>query len=123
MGNLAGQGQAIKPVSCPWSSADLNVPATNTNAVLTYASAGVGLSNVVAQLNWSYNGTPTGGRVTVSDNGVTVFDHDITAAGTGYYIFEVPKKGATNSALVITLYAGGSGVQGKLSANVWTEPS
>ena len=62
MGNLSGQGQAVKPVSCPWHAADLTVPARNTNAVLTYAAVGLGLSSVLAKITWSYSGTPTGGR-------------------------------------------------------------
>ena len=46
---------------------------------------------------------------------------DITAAGAGYVPFTPPKKGTANTALTITLAAGGAGVSGKVNATQWVE--
>jgi hypothetical protein len=107
------------------ATSDNNTPATNTNAVITYAAAGAGQVNVISGVAWSYSAAPTGGRLKIEDgSGNIVFDIDITAAGPGFIPFRPPKKGTANTALILTLYAGGSGVQGKVNAlGAWTETS
>lgn len=98
------------------------VTATNAAAVLTYAAAGSGVSHVIGGLVFSYSGTPTGGSLTITDGGTTVFSVDITASGPGPIVFPRPMKFAANSAVVVTLAAGGSGVVGKLqTSSKWTE--
>jgi hypothetical protein len=94
---------------------------TNAAAVLTYAAAGAGVSHVLGGIFWSYNATPTGGRLTVADGGTTIFDIDITVSGPGYFPFSRAIKGTANSALTITLAAGGAAVAGKINARHWTE--
>lgn len=64
----------------------------------------------------SYSAAPTGGRLTITDNAVTVFDLDITTAGP----FTIPlpdgiQNLAVNTALVFTLAAGGAAVVGKIN--------
>lgn len=105
------------------STSDVHAPASNTAAVVTYAAAGSGVSNVIGGIAWSYNATPTAGNLKVEDgSGNTVFTVDITAAGPGFFIFPRPKKGTANTALIITLAAGGSGVSGKVSVSShWLE--
>lgn len=104
------------------AAADVHAPASNTAAVVTYAAAGVGVAHVLSGIAWSYSGTPTAGNLKVEDGAATVLSLDITSAGPGFIPFDPPKKGAANSALVITLAAGGSGVSGKVSVlSHWTE--
>ena len=102
--------------------ADASTPAVNTAAVLTYAAV-PGQSHHIDGLVWSYaGGTPTGGNLQITDGGSVVFSMDITDQGAGFIPFSRPKRGSVNSALVITLTAGGSGVTGKVSVpNHWTE--
>jgi hypothetical protein len=105
------------------STNDTNAPATNTNAVLTYAAAGAGVSHCLGGVAWSYiGGTPTGLLKIEDGAGNIVFQVDIGAAGYGQINFLPPKKGTANTALIVTLTAGGAGITGKISAlSHWTE--
>jgi hypothetical protein len=90
----------------------------NTNAVLTVAAI-AGQIHILDTLWFSYSGTPTGGRITIAIGGVTVLDQDITASGPGPLPLNRMNGGRENQAVVITLYAGGVGVIGKLSVQYW----
>ena len=105
------------------AAANVHAPASNTAAVVTYAAAGASVSNVIGGVAWSYNAAPTAGNLKVEDgSGTTVFTIDITAAGPGFMLFMRPMKGTANTALIVTLAAGGSGVSGKVSVlSKWTE--
>lgn len=105
------------------AAANVHVPSSNTAAVITYAAAGAGISHVISGIAWSYSGAPTAGNLKVEDgSGTTVFSVDITAAGPGFIPFSTPLKGTANTAMIITLAAGGSGVSGKVNAlGKWTE--
>jgi hypothetical protein len=96
-----------------FSAADSSAPAANTNAVVTYAAA-PNVAHSIDSITWSYDAAPTGGRLTITDGGVTVFDIEITAGGPGFFSFPGGIRGSENSALVITLAAGGAAVEGKL---------
>jgi len=105
------------------STSDVNVPAANAAATVTYPAV-AGAQHCLSGLAWSYaGGTPTGGNLQVQDgNGNVVFTMDITAAGPGQVYFRPAKKGTANTAMTITLAAGGAGVSGKLSVlGHWTE--
>ncbi len=105
------------------AAANVNAPTANTAAVITYAAAGAGVSHVISGLAWSYNATPTSGNLKVEDgSGTTVFSVDITSAGPGFIPFQAPLKGTANTAMIVTLTAGGSGVTGKISVlGKWSE--
>lgn len=105
------------------SSSDVHAPASNTAAVVTYAAAGAGVAHVIGGVAWSYNATPTAGNLKIEDGaGNIVFTVDVTTSGAGGYTFPRPKKGTANTAFIITLAAGGSGVSGKVSVlSHWTE--
>lgn len=113
----------IYPDPIPASSADVQAPAANTAAVVTYAAAGSRMHHVLSGIAWSYSGTPTGGNLKIEDgSGTTIFSMDITAAGAGYVPFTPPKRGSANTALIVTLAAGGAGITGKVSVlGHWTE--
>jgi len=110
------------PVAC--ASTDVHAPAVNTAAVVTYAQS-ANVKHVITGIAWSYaGGIPSGGNLKVEDvSGTTVFTMDITDKGAGFIMFPKPKKSAAvNTAMIITLAAGGAGVTGKVSvANHWTE--
>ena len=68
-------------------------------------------------IQWSYSGSPTSGNLKVEDgSGTTVFSIDVTAAGPGFFAFAPALAGRANTALIVTLAAGGSGVSGKVNA-------
>ena len=105
------------------AAADVDEPAANVAAVVTYAAA-AGLRHVITGMSWSYYGGVPVGRITVQDAGVTVFVGDIADEGCGFFVFPSPKRSAAvNTAMVITLAAAGvAGVTGKLSIlNHWRE--
>lgn len=95
--------------------ADVAAPAANTAAVVTYAAV-VQQAHVIAGVHFGYDGTPTGGKLTIEDgSGNTVLAIPVTAAGAGFLPFLPFKQGTANTALIITLAAGGSGVKGYVS--------
>ncbi|MDD5059444.1 MAG: hypothetical protein PHQ60_16425 [Sideroxydans sp.] len=104
-----------------FSSGLTHTPAADTAAVVTLPAAGEGLSHVIRGVAWGYSEAPTGGSLTIEDGaGTTVFHVPITAAGPGF--IPVFGKGSANTALVITLAAGGGTCEG--SVNIlehWTE--
>jgi|GEM_PF-4037412 len=109
-------------VGNPITAAANHVTGVNLAAAITgpaSASEVGGRAYVVAGIAWSYSGPPTGGRLTITDNAVIVFDLDVTAGGPGVVVFDPPIRTADNKAMVITLTAGGVGITGKLNANYW----
>ena len=106
------------------TAADVNAPAVNTAAVVTYA-ADATKKHVITGVAWSYaGGTPVGGNLKIEDVvGTVIFTVDIDKSGPGGFEFPRPKIGAAaNTAMVVTLAAGGAGVTGKVSVeNHWLE--
>ena len=103
--------------SVPCAAADIHAPAVNTAAVVTYAAV-AGKKHVISGIAWSYAGAdPVGGNLKVEDvSGTTVFTMDITSEGAGFMVFPQPKaSAAVNTAMIITLAAGGASVSGKVS--------
>lgn len=105
------------------SSSDVHAPASNTAAVVTYSAGGTGHRHVITGVAWSYSADPTAGNLKIEDgSGTTVFSIDITSGGAGFFPFPLPKRGTANTAMIITLSAGGPGVSGKISVlNHWVE--
>lgn len=97
-------------------AADVAAPASNTAAVVTYA-ASAAKKHYLHAIRWSYDGAPTGGNLKVADvAGNNVLNLDITAAGPGELLFHAPiVSAAVNTAMIVTLAAGGAGISGKLS--------
>jgi hypothetical protein len=104
----------MQPV--PFSTADVAAPASNTAAQLSYAAVS-DRRHALAGVAWSYDAAPASGELKIEDgSGNTVFRVKITAAGPGVFYFTPAKLGSLNTALIITLAAGGSGVTGMVSA-------
>lgn len=98
-----------------------HTPAADTAAVVTLAAAGASVSNVIRGIAWGYSEAPTGGSLKIEDGaGTTVFYLPITAAGPGF--IPVFGKGSANTALVVTLAAGGGTCVGSVNVlEAWTE--
>lgn len=94
--------------------------AANTAVVVTLAAV-AGYRHYLAEIIWSYDGEPTGGRLTVSGIEGDDVDVDITAAGPGP-LFLAPLAGEVGAAVVVTLAAGGASVVGKLNVHYATMP-
>lgn len=90
---------------------------SGANAAVSITLAAVaGRRNGYKAIVGSYSAAPTGGRLTVTDNAVTVLDIDITAAGP--FVIPLPdgiQNLAVNTALVATLAAAGAAVVGKIN--------
>ncbi len=99
-----------------WQAASTNcVSGTNAAAVVTLAAAGSAFCNAISGVAVSYSGTPTGGYVKVQNGSAVVFDVDIAAGGPTIIDFGSLLVGSANTAMTITLAAGGSGIVGRLT--------
>lgn len=111
-----GVAQAVESEPILGAAADVHAPAANTAAVVTYAADATPRSHIITGIAWSYyGGIPVGGNLQVTDGATVIFNIDIHEEGPGAIEFPRPKKGANNTAMAITLAAGGAGVTGKLS--------
>jgi len=105
------------------STSDSVAGAAGAQAQISYAAGAAGVQHCLGGIAWSYSAAPTGGGLKIEDgSGNIVFQIDITAAGPGYIPFTPPKKGTAATALIVTLFAPGGAVVGKLNVlNHWTE--
>ncbi len=93
-------------------------PSTNTAAVATFAAV-TGVVKTLDSIQWSYSAAPTGGNLKVeSPSGTVIFEQDVTAAGPGQVLFPGGLDGASGQAVIVTLAAGGSGIQGIVDATI-----
>lgn len=94
----------------------LDVSTAANTAVVVTVPAHPQQYNYLHSLQWSYDGAPTGGKLTVQDGaaGTVIWEQAITAGGPGGQDPDV--VGSLNTALVVTLAAGGAGVTGRLAA-------
>lgn len=94
----------VSSVGAPGAAAILTLPADPNHR------------HIIDSLAWSYSGAPTGGGISVTDNGTTVFTMDVMIAGYGQIAFKTGLAAATfGNALTVTLAAGGLNVVGKLN--------
>lgn len=99
----------------PWFERQL-APGAATAAVCTHAADAENFW-CIDWIRWSYDGTPTGGKITVAIGGVTVEEFDITSGGPGIMRYKGPlydPAQTLNQAVVVTLASGGGSVTGKL---------
>ena len=87
----------------------------NANVAITLITPAL-KRNYAVLIVWSYDGTPTTGRLTISglDAASDTIDLDIRAAGPAPFQLP-PVASAVGTDLVITLHAGGGGIIGKLN--------
>ena len=90
-----------------------HAPAANTAAIVTLSTTGNAKPEAI---HYDYSGTPSGGLLTVTADGVVVFKRTLPAAGGGTVRFYAPHPiRATSSGVVVTLAAAGAGVTGFLA--------
>lgn len=137
MANLMGENAVPTPeATFAWDAAggDVAVGTAGGTATLTYnltaynVTPGLGppLTNTVtnaqqlylAGLVCSFSAAATAGRLTITDNGVTVFDLDLIAAAASMWMIPFPKirKSSLGHTIVITLATGGGSAVPKLNA-------
>ncbi len=92
-------------------------------AIAVTLSADADRPNVIRQIFASYDATPAAGStVTIEDgSGTTVWKQAITAAGPVIFTFDPPKTGTKNTAMIITLSAGGGSILAYLDVNAYRE--
>lgn len=91
-----------------------DVSATADTAAVVTVAADAAQEWVVTSVHWSYTAAPTGGSLTIALDGDD-FVIDISLTGASYYEFPSGLRvGSKNTALVVTLAAGGGGISGKL---------
>jgi hypothetical protein len=94
--------------------------ASDTAVVITLA-AKAGQRHMIHGLQWSYTGGTPAGSITVENgSGTTIFSCGITASGPGGFMAFL--RGSINTAMIITLAAGGVSIVGKLNIQATTEP-
>lgn len=86
------------------------VSAANADVAITYAPGRITLGTIV----WSYSGVPATGRLTVAGGGWNV-DIDIRVTGHGQVSLIPGEYAVDDNDVVITLYAGGAAIIGKLN--------
>lgn len=97
------------------TTADVVTSGSNADATITYSADPYGY-HTISGIAYSYSGTVTTGRITVENgSGTIVFDETIPAAGSGFFDFKDGLAGSPNTAMIIKIFAGGSGVVGKLN--------
>lgn len=103
------------PVNLPPSTPASATAAVNTNVVITIAAV-AGQSVRLNALSAGYTGTPVGGTITITSNGVTLFQGPFLATTlTGIPLPDGGIEGASGFSMVITLLAAGAAVAGSLN--------
>lgn len=95
-------------------------PVANTAAVATLTAV-AGKQHAIHGIQWSYSTSPTGGKLTITEGGVTVWEVDVVSGGPGGFNFTV--AAATNTEVVVTLAAGSGACLGKVNVQYTTEPA
>jgi hypothetical protein len=96
----------------------LHRPAAATAAIVTLAAV-ARMRHIVHYVAWSYDTTPTGGKLTITKGGTVVWEVAITASGPGGLSLAI--IGAVNSEVVVTLASGAGAVIGIVNVQYTTE--
>jgi hypothetical protein len=92
------------------------VSATNAAATLTFAATAAKRWRLAA-VEWSFSANPAAAAaLTVKDGVDTVWSVDITTGGPGFLPIDPDVIGTVNTALEVSLAAGGAAVVGKVNA-------
>lgn len=98
-----------------------NTSNANAAAVITVPAPGAGLALQLNQLSFSYSGAPTNGLLTIQQGAAIAHRLTITSSGAGPVITGV--KITANTAMTITLAAGGAGIVGDVNASIVAVPA
>jgi len=96
----------------------MNNAANNTAVTITVAAVPERI-HVLHKVVWSYNNTAVGGLYVQNGAGNNVFEVDIIAGGPGG--IDLNMDMSQNTAMIVTLKAGGTSVTGRLNIEYSTE--
>ena len=102
----------VLPPSAP---GDVDRPAANTAAVITYGAPPSSTYHVISGVAWSYDGQLAGGLLQILSGAGVIFEIDIMNAGPDHVPFNPPRRGSAGTAMTVRLAAGGGGVRGRLN--------
>jgi hypothetical protein len=91
-----------------------NTSAANAAALVTIAAPGAGLAIQLNNLFFGYSDAPTSGTLTIASAGLNSIVIPVTSGGAGF--LNIPIRANVNTALTVTLSAGGTGLIGYCSA-------
>lgn len=117
---ISGKAPVLVQVADPDDITSISEPAANTAAVITFAAPGAGLRWIVKYISGFYTGgAPTLQQLTVESPAATFklrYPMGTTADAPKEPLNGGEVHGAANTAVVVTLPAGGAAVSGKLYA-------
>lgn len=107
------------PVALEPSQADASDTASaSANAAVTISRGGAsGIAHILGGLAFSYGGSGTlsGGAISITDGGTTVFQLEVAAKGHYVIPFEPALRFGAGNSVVVTLAAGGANVTGMVN--------
>lgn len=96
-------------------------PSDNTAAIVTIAAVS-GKRHYLTGIHCSFDAAPAATTLKVENGaGTTVWEVDITSVGPMEFLFLSPMEMTVNTALVVTLGAGGSSVGGNVAVSAYTD--
>lgn len=110
---------ATSPI--PAATNHIHVPAVNAAATITLAAPGAGKHWLISSVEWSYDATPTGGQLSITDAGTRAFFVYVKEGGPGFFQWEPVKQFSANAPVVISLTAGGAAISGSVNVHAWVE--
>lgn len=98
------------------AAGQFSTAAANTAVVQTFAASTVGESNVLSQVVVSFSAATGTGTLTVADGGTTILSVDLVLSVGVPFVLNFPAglAGTYNTAMTVTLAAGGALAVGKL---------
>ena len=91
-----------------------NAPAANTAAVVTIAAV-ANQRHYLGYVVYNYSAAPSAGIILIEDGAGTTVYSEPNATGPVRIFFPQPLRGSVNTAMVITVPAGGAGISGILN--------
>jgi len=109
-------------VAIPWDPNQTALSAGGAAVSITLTPADPNNFVEVGQIEYSYSAAPTGGGITITDGGATVYQLDAnssTGAAQQVQFLQPRVAKVKGNTVVITLLSGGGAVVGKLNVEAW----
>lgn len=116
-------GEKVTTLVPSSANAILGVSGNSSVAVTVTLPATEGKSWVIGGYTAGYDATPTGGKVTITDDTVLLATHPITAAGLAPVSFRIPKRCTPGKAVAITIAHGGGSINRYLDVDAYLDGS
>jgi len=109
-------------VAVPWDPNQTALSAGGAAVSISLTPASPNDFVEVGQIEYSYSAAPTGGGITITDGGATVYQLDAnssTGAAQQVQYLQPRVARAKGNTIVITLASGGGAIVGKLNVEAW----